>query len=718
MILKSFSKLEKAALIFLFSTLIFSFAGILRQFWIENTAITPSNGGEFLEGAVGKIDENFLINPLFTFGKKGNSTEADLTNLIFAGLMRFNASKGKHEDFLADHILSQDKKTYTFRLKENLTWHDGVPITANDVIFTFQTVIQNPEFSNKFLHASFEEVDISKIDGRTISFKISRPYKFFLTNFTVGLLPRHLLEQTPIKNLHLDSFNQAPVGCGPFKFNHISTENNEFDEIRLSKFNDFIFEKPKIEFINFRIFHNKNDLIANLNELDSIRPILKREADLLPISEKFEKRIFHLPQYVSVFINMENPLFESDTGQKMRWALQLATNKTDILSQVNGKRIDTPLLEIDAQNWLTEFNLKKASGALKDSGWFLPEKLYSQNEIGLEEILEETEHKWIFEPTSKEIFETKKTDFFILGRFPENTKNVFVNDYKLNLFDPEKGRWSFFASYDIGTLQYGENDFKIEFFDHKNQLLGQDNIKVIFKKEEEEITEIKDSITDNIFNEQDFTSNKQENKEEIVMPKEIPLRVSESGVELNISLITASTPEYFPLVAEILKKQWRQVGIDLKIEILDRQEILQRIEKRNYDLLLFGQNLGYNPDAFGYWHLSQAHNGLNLSNYQSFEASVILEEIRRSHNEILRLENLEKLQRIISKDVPAIFLFSPDYVLIIEDRVKNISFHKLALFPDRFSNIEDWYIYVKRDFKENTNWWSFFKWFGKKIFNF
>ena len=132
--------------------------------------------------------------PPRVFGKKNNSVEADLTQLIFAGLMRFNAETGEYEDYLADHILSEDKRIYTFRLKEGLTWHDGIRITSDDVIFTFRDIIQHPNFNNEFLKASFDGVIIEKIDDRTVTFEIVQPYKFFLTNFTVGIVPKHLLQ--------------------------------------------------------------------------------------------------------------------------------------------------------------------------------------------------------------------------------------------------------------------------------------------------------------------------------------------------------------------------------------------------------------------------------------------------------------------------------------------------------------------------------------------
>ena len=165
---------------------------------------------------------------------------------------------------------------------------------------------------------------------------------------------------------------------------------------------------------------------------------------------------------------------------------------------------------------------------------------------------------------------------------------------------------------------------------------------------------------------------------------------------LVINLITVDYPSYFSEVAEILKTQWRTAGINLNVEILNKSEILKRIEMRDYDLLLFSQKLGYNPDAYGFWHLSQTKTGLNLSEYQSMQASVLLEEIRATHNVELRRKNLEKLQGIIKDDVPAVFLFSPEYVLPINSEVKNVQIEKWKRLSTR-TNIETKYINIKTE---------------------
>ncbi|MCT4592251.1 MAG: ABC transporter substrate-binding protein [Candidatus Gracilibacteria bacterium] len=736
---KSFSRLEKILLAVSILTFFISGSFIIRGFWVQNTHTVPSDGGEFVEGSIGQIDQNFMLNPLFTFGAKSNSAEADITQLVFAGLMRYNSETETQEDFLADHTLSRDKKTYTFTLKKDLRWHDGYPITADDVIFTFRDIIQHPDFENEFLRSAFEGVEIKKIDQKTVTFRLAEPYKFFLTNFTVGLIPRHALLKTPVKNLSIDSFSQSPIGAGPYKFETISQKDPDFDEIRLSKFKDFILQKPKIDFITFRLYHSTEELEKNIDELDGVRPNLKTEDMVDTKHQKFEKLSFNLPQYIAVFINMENDIFKGKEGKKMRWALQLATNKEKILNQIPGKRIDTPLLEIDEKNWLSEYDLQKASGALKDSGWILKSKIPQEKptEENTESDTEKTTEKaintnnlhavpsekarYLKEPSELLRTDTTNNSFFITGRFPEGTTSIKVNNYTLQKFDQNGTEWTYKASTEIGTLKKGQNTYKIQFI-KEDQIIDEETITInLTEQTEEPAAEPKEPETQTPETEEptELTDDPEVQPEEPAVEPEVTkeeYRVNNKNEELTLKILTATSPSYLKDTAEIIKEQWKKAGIKVEIEALDNPELIEKIKQRNYTLLLYGQNLGYNTDAFPYWHLSQVKQGLNLSEYQNFEASILIEEIRKTHDEELRQENLKKLEKIISEDTPAVFLYSPEYILNINKNIKNVKIENLSLYPDRFSNVESWYIHSERVFKEGTGWTSFIPWFWKQIF--
>lgn len=165
------------------------------------------------------------------------------------------------------------------------------------------------------------------------------------------------------------------------------------------------------------------------------------------------------------------------------------------------------------------------------------------------------------------------------------------------------------------------------------------------------------------------------------------------NLDLSFELITTGWPELVQ-TAEILKQQWQEIGAQIEIKIVDSQTIQQDyIRPRNYDALLFGEVLGPDPDPFAFWHSSQKNNpGLNLSMYDSPQADKILVEARQTMDDKKRKNKYEKLNELLAKDLPAIFLYNPTYLYVVSKKVKNINLDKIALPSKRFQNIQEWHI--------------------------
>lgn len=712
-----------AALAFVF---IFSSAGLLWNFYKDHTIAFAAEGGTFIEGDVRTIDQGFVLNPLLvTANSKAGSVEASISRVIFAGLMKFEAKTGEIIDHLASHTLSEDKKKYVFTLKEGVKWHDSIPITADDVIFTYQTLIQNPLFPNSSLRDTFIGIVIEKVDDRTISFTLPKPYKFFLTNFTIGLVPKHILELTPPENIALDDFNLNPIGAGPYRFSKISySDDKESAVIDLEAFPEYIGGKPKISFLQFKLYPNNEILAKNTSGLNALYPKIKNEYDFLSQNDGYTLRDFTLPQYVAVFINMDSPKLAGTGNQSVRLALQLATNKEEILTKVSGKRIDTPLLETDTSEWLFEYDPVKAAGALKDSGWFLlastpPEPVPAKaEETPPQEPPPQGETpkklRFIYHPGDTPEVQTSLTDDYLLGTFPASTIRVSVNGYFLQLFDSSSERFSYRISSDIGTLKKGENVYHVEFFG-KDGKIDEEDIRVYFGEKIPEVTKKDAKDNDGIPPSPEGTPPKESEVPSVQIPDNI--RRDKEGKPLVFDLVTVDTPSFYPIIAENLKKEWADVGIELNVEVLTQENFAERaLVRKDYDLLLYGENMGYNLDAFPFWHYSQGDTGSNLSKYKSFEAGVLLEEIRQSHDGELRLDRLKKLRDLIKTDVPAVFLLSPYYTMPIDPKIQNVDIKGMALVPDRFSDIEQWYIREARSFRPGSGWLDFFPWFFSQIF--
>lgn len=146
--------------------------------------------------------------------------------------------------------------------------------------------------------------------------------------------------------------------------------------------------------------------------------------------------------------------------------------------------------------------------------------------------------------------------------------------------------------------------------------------------------------------------------------------------------------------ADVLKTNWEAVGIKTTLIVLDTATIGSEVIKtRNYDAILFGNMFGSNPDMFSFWHSSERfYPGLNLSLYNNKSADSIMESMRKNFDENSRRNDLVSLQSTIANDVPAVFLYSPNYVYIADNKIHGFDPSIIYVPSDRFGNIEKWFV--------------------------
>lgn len=160
-ILRTFSFREK--IIFLLSVGLLIAAGLGLLWKIDRSLATeiPKRGGTLNEGIIGTPR---FINPLLSL----SDADRDLTNLIYSGLMRADEKGGLMPDLAERYDISDDGLSYTFILKDGLSWPDKYPITSDDVVFTIQ-MAKNPILKSS-QRASWEGVEVEKVDDRTVAF--------------------------------------------------------------------------------------------------------------------------------------------------------------------------------------------------------------------------------------------------------------------------------------------------------------------------------------------------------------------------------------------------------------------------------------------------------------------------------------------------------------------------------------------------------------------
>ncbi len=170
-------------------------------------------------------------------------------------------------------------------------------------------------------------------------------------------------------------------------------------------------------------------------------------------------------------------------------------------------------------------------------------------------------------------------------------------------------------------------------------------------------------------------------------------------VPLHFTLTTSDWPDLIQ-TASIIQRQLKDVGIDISIEKKTYQELESSvIRPRSFDMLLFGQVYGYEPDPFAFWHSSQVKDpGLNITYFSDKKADMLLEDIRKTNDMSIRASSYRQFSDIIVKDLPALFLFTQNYLYVLPTDIQGVSPTKISLPSDRFNEINTWYRSLTRVF--------------------
>lgn len=179
--------------------------------------------------------------------------------------------------------------------------------------------------------------------------------------------------------------------------------------------------------------------------------------------------------------------------------------------------------------------------------------------------------------------------------------------------------------------------------------------------------------------------------------REKKLKGEKNSTTLEFTLTTTDWPE-LTQVASILKNDWEKIGARVNLDIVPVNAMqTQSIRPREYEALLFGEVLTLNPDPFSFWHSTQRKDpGLNLAMYSNKKVDGLLEIARQEIDPEIKASKYEEFQKIIVNEIPAIFLYSPNYIYAMLPKIKGMDTQAINTPSQRFENINKWYIATKR----------------------
>lgn len=329
----------------------------------------PVQGGELVIGSTG---EPTIFNPLYS----NDSVSSDVEALIYDGLVGSDLEFNTTNDNMAEKVEeSEDGLTYTVTLKDGIKFHDGEPLTADDVVFTYNIPLS--EDYDGVRGDYFESLEkVEKVDDLTIKFTLNKvDVQFPSVGLSFGILPEHLLKDVPIADLGEHEFNtKNPVGSGPFKF----VENKKGQYVKVEAFDDYYQGRPHLDTITMKIVPDANAMLTQLQnrDIDFWAAVPATDVDTVQefaddIGIRIESGL--ALSYTFLGYNFRNDLFKE---KEVRQAITHAIDRETIVNELlegKGQVADVPESPL---SWAYnpdvpkfEYDPEKAKQMLADAGW-------------------------------------------------------------------------------------------------------------------------------------------------------------------------------------------------------------------------------------------------------------------------------------------------------------------------------------------------------------
>ena len=337
------------------------------------TEFRPANGGTYIE-SVGGYPQS--LNPLLSFY---NDADSDVVALVFSGLTRIGMSGAVEPDLATGWDIDPSGITYTFSLNTGVLWHDGFYFTADDVLFTVN-LLQDPDYPGRpDIGALWRSVEASKLNDYTVRFVLQEPYAPFLDYTTVGLLPKHRLNDIRAADLPNLEFNRQPIGTGPFRLTEVQTEQGQVTMLTFKRFPRYYGPEPYLENIILRFYPTARAAFEAYQD-GVVEGVSRITLDILPQAFANENLKLHSAETSEMVMLYFNGLV-TDTlpfdNTQVRQALFYALDRQAIVDTVlMGQAIipQTPLLPgtwaYDTTNVPTyAYNPQQALDVLNQAGW-------------------------------------------------------------------------------------------------------------------------------------------------------------------------------------------------------------------------------------------------------------------------------------------------------------------------------------------------------------
>jgi len=322
----------------------------------------------YVEGLIGHFQR---LNPIL---EHLNPADRDVNRLIYNGLVKFDQWGNPVPDLVEAWNVSLKGDVFNITLREGVVWHDGMPLTTEDVAFTIE-LMQNPEIPvEEDIANLWSEVEVIVFDELNMQFILPSPFIAFADYLSFGVLPAHVLTGRTADEIVNGDFNFAPIGTGPYKFVDLMVTNDNITGLELELNEEYFGEIGEVKYVNFRYFDNHISAFAAYQNGDifGISSIHIEIFDETFADPELNVYSAMCPDMRIIVLNHERDSAPYFKDAALRQALYYGLNRDNIIGEVlNGQAV-------------------KANGPMFPNSWayYGNVESYSFNPNAAEELLE------------------------------------------------------------------------------------------------------------------------------------------------------------------------------------------------------------------------------------------------------------------------------------------------------------------------------------------
>jgi peptide/nickel transport system substrate-binding protein len=335
----------------------------------------PVSGGTYSEALIGRFGR---LNPVLD---SFNQPDRDVNRLIFSSLIRFDDRGQPYGDLAESWGISQDGKVYNFSIRPEAEWHDGRPVTSEDVLFTIDLLRSDELPVTGDVREFWKQVESVSLDEKTLQFRLPEPYAPFLDHLTFGVLPKHLLAGLSTAEIIDAEFNLNPVGSGPFRFDKLITRDGEIAGVELASYDSFFGDKPFLDQVIFRYYPDAEAALTAYRE-GEVMGISQAAEELLPeilATETLDVHTGRLPQLSLIYLNLNDEDLPFFQDAAIRRALMMGLNRQWMIDRTLESQAIIADGPIFPGSWAyydgierIDYDTDQALKTIKEAGYSIP----------------------------------------------------------------------------------------------------------------------------------------------------------------------------------------------------------------------------------------------------------------------------------------------------------------------------------------------------------